>query len=183
MKVISGSAKGKNLKSPKGKVRPLSAQVKEALFNILMEEVPQADFLDLFAGSGQVGIEALSRGARLAIFVELDRKTVNCIRENLALCGFTDRAEVYALNVLRALKILDKKGAKFDIIFIGAPYGSRALEGSLEMLGSFGILKADSMIVAEHHFKHKLKDGYGKLGAFREERYGDTVLKFYKETK
>ena len=180
MRVISGTAKGKNLKSPKGKVRPLSGQVKEALFNILRGSVAQADFLDLFAGSGQVGIEALSRGARLSIFVEVDHKRVRCIRENLELCGFSDRAEVFAIDVLRALKILSKKGAKFDIIFMGAPYGSPALEKALKLLGKFNILNPDAVLIAEHHFKHKIEERIGSLLAFREERYGDTVLKFYK---
>jgi len=181
MRVIAGSAKGKRLKSPKGKIRPLSDQAKESLYNIIQHFVSGSSFLDLFAGTGSVGIEALSRGAKLSIFVELDKKTVPVIRENLKNCGFTDRSEVYALDVLRALRILKRKEAKFDIIFIGAPYGSPNLEKALEELGAGDLLKKEGVVIAEHRFKHTLASEFGVLKQVREARYGDTVLKFYKK--
>lgn len=179
MRVISGIAKSKKLKVPPGKIRPLSDQAKEALFNILQNKIAGCYFLDLFAGSGAVGIEALSRGATLSIFVELDKKTVQVIRENLENCGFSDRAEVYALDVIRALKILKHKEAKFDIIFLGAPYDSPKLEEALQQLADGNLLKVDGVVIAEHRRQHKLEGAYGKLQSFREAKYGETVLTFY----
>lgn len=179
MRVISGVAKGKKLKSPKGKIRPLSDQAKEALFNILQNKVIDCYFLDLFAGTGSVGIEALSRGATLSIFVELDKKAVQVIRENLQNCGFTDRAEVYALDVIRAIKILKRKQAKFDIIFMGAPYGSPNLEKTLHELSDGALLKGKGIVVAEHRKQHRLEESYGSLKKLRDARYGETVLTFY----
>lgn len=181
MRVISGSAKGRKIKVPKTNLRPLSDQAREALFNILAAKVPDCDFLDLFAGSGSVGLEALSRGARLSIFVEMHRKSVEVIRENLSDLGFSDRAEVFAIDVLRAIKIFTQKGAKFDIIFLGAPYGSPDLRKVLELIGNHKLLRPKGVIIAEHRFKSVLDDAFGNLTQFREERYGDTIFTFYKE--
>jgi 16S rRNA (guanine(966)-N(2))-methyltransferase RsmD len=180
VRVIAGTAKGKRLKSPQGKIRPLSDQARESLFNILQPIVEGSYFLDLFAGTGSVGIEALSRGATLSIFVELDKKTVQVIRENLENCGFPDRSEVYALDVIRGLKILKRKGAKFGIIFIGAPYGSPNLEKALQELSDGSLLNEAGVVVAEHRFKHKIPLEFGALKQVREARYGDTLLSFYK---
>ena len=189
LRVISGIARGKRLKVPKGKIRPLTEQAREALFNILAPRIAESDFLDLFAGSGAVGIEALSRGARLAVFVEIDKKSVQTIWENLNNTGFSDRAEVFALPVAAALKILNKKGAKFDIIFSGAPYGSPNLVEAMKYLGESALLKDSGLVVAEHRFsakggsasggKYNLDEDFGNLSRFRLERYGDTMFSFY----
>jgi 16S rRNA (guanine(966)-N(2))-methyltransferase RsmD len=183
LRVISGSARGKRLKVPKGNIRPLSEQAREALFNILAPRTAESDFLDLFAGSGAVGIEALSRGARIAIFVELDKKSVPVIWENLAVAGFSDRAEVYGLPAASALKILNKKGVKFDIIFLGAPYGSPSLNEALKLIGGSDLLKPSAVVIAEHRFKQNLESQIGELSVFRQERYGDTMFSFYKGIK
>lgn len=182
MRVISGSAKGRKLKAPKGKIRPLSDQAKEGLFNIVQARVSGAYFLDLFAGTGSVGLEALSRGATLSIFVELERSHVRVVRENIADCQLEDRSEVYALDVLKALKILKRKGAKFDIIFLGAPYGNPALEKALEELADGSLLKDNGLVIAECRFKHALAQEFGKLTAKRAVRYGDTILTFYENS-
>lgn len=186
MRVIAGKAKGRKLKVPRlsrdRRVRPLTDQAKEALFNILGERVPDSYFLDLFAGTGSVGIEALSRGARLAIFVELDRKVVSTIRENLAACGLDDSAEIYSLDVLRAIKLLNSNKCRFDIVFLGAPYDSPALEKALEMIAQSNIIKEDGVVVAEHRAKHAIAPSYGDFFDVRDARYGDTVLSFYKRS-
>ncbi|OGC15229.1 16S rRNA (guanine(966)-N(2))-methyltransferase RsmD, partial [candidate division WOR-1 bacterium RIFOXYB2_FULL_36_35] len=180
MRIISGSRKGRKLKVPKTDLRPLSDQAKESLFNILASDIPDSDFLDLFAGSGSVGIEALSREARLSIFVEKDRKAVSVIRENLEDLGLSDRAEVFAIDVFQALKILYKKQAKFDIIFLGAPYGSLFLLKSLQFLGEFNLLKPKGIIIAEHRAKSSLDGTIGYLDKLREHKCGDTLFSFYK---
>ena len=182
--IISGKAKGRKLKAPKlaqGKrVRPLTGQAREALFNILGASVPDAYFLDVFAGTGAVGIEALSRGAALAIFVEVNKRVVRVIRENLELTRLADRAEVYSIDAIRAIKILDSKKASFDIIFLGPPYGSPLLEEAIEKISGSAILKRNGILVAEHRSNQKIKDSFGKLKKVRDSRYGDTILTFYK---
>ncbi|NQU17751.1 MAG: 16S rRNA (guanine(966)-N(2))-methyltransferase RsmD [Candidatus Saganbacteria bacterium] len=179
MRVISGSAKGRKLKVPKTDIRPLSDRSKEALFNILISKVSDASFLDLFAGSGSVGIEALSRGAKLSFFVEQDKRHVRIIKENLADLSFEERGEVYSLDVLKALKILSSKGAKFDIIFLGAPYNSPVLKEALIQLGDLDLLNPLGVVVAEYRFKQKIDSEFNKISRFREEKYGDTILAFY----
>ena len=187
MRVLAGSAKGRKLKYPKlpkgARLRPLMGQVKGALFNILATKIGEARFLDLFAGTGSVGIEALSRGAKLAIFVELDRKTADVLRENLEITGFSDRAEIYCLDVIKAIKVLDNAKGKFDIVFVGAPYGSPALIEVMKGIGVSGLLDDGGVVIAEHNKKSPVDDVYGSLKKFRDSRYGDTILSFYKTEK
>lgn len=161
-------------------VRPLTDQARGALFNILAMKVPDASFLDLFAGTGAVGIEALSRGAKLAIFVELNRQVVSLIRQNLESTDLADRAEVYAVEVERAIKLLGGKGAKFDLIFLGAPYDDPALEKAINQLAEMQMLNENGILIAEHRRQRKLSETFGKFARVREERYGETVLAFYK---
>jgi 16S rRNA (guanine(966)-N(2))-methyltransferase RsmD len=136
-------------------------------------------FLDLFAGTGAVGIEALSRGAKLAFFVELNRKVAALIRQNLEAAAFADCAEVYAVDVIRSLNLLQAKGAKFDIIFLGAPYDSPLLEKALSKIAESEIVQASGVVIAEHRKQHVLQAEYGKLNLRRDARYGETVLSFY----
>lgn len=181
MRVIAGSAKGRKLKAPDDKgVRPLTDRSKETLFNILAPVIYDASFLDLFAGSGSVGIEALSRGAKLAFFVEKDRKVVRFIYDNLKACKLMDRAEIFALEVSRALKILNAKGAKFDIIYVGAPYGSKDFIPSLELLSQLNLLNLGAIVVAEHRTKDQLPEGFLVLKKYRVKKQGDTTFSFYK---
>lgn len=169
------------MKTPKKgwKVRPLTDQARAALFNILGERTPDSYFLDLFAGTGAVGIEALSRGAKIAFFVELSRPVVELIRQNLDITGFREQAEVYAVDAMRALNLFAGKEARFDIIFMGAPYDSPVLEKALTKLAGTGILKPDGVLIAEHRKQHTISKEYGKLKLFREARYGETVFNFY----
>jgi 16S rRNA G966 N2-methylase RsmD len=112
--------------------------------------------------------------------VEIDRRSVPVIRENLMDLGFDDRAEIFALPVNRALKILGKKQARFDIIFLGAPYGSSELDRALKLLGQIGMLKPGGVVVAEHRSKLVLSEEFSQLKKFRMEKYGDTAFSFYK---
>lgn len=173
------------MKTPKQSrgVRPLTDQARGALFNILGDKSAGSRFLDVFAGTGAVGIEALSRGASIAIFVELNRSAVALIRENLELTGFSDRAEVYAVEAARGLNLLNSKGAKFDIIFLGAPYESPALEKCLSKIGEADMMDAYGVLIAEHRKQHAIAEKFGKLERFREARYGETVLAFYRINK
>lgn len=184
MKVLSGRAKGRKLRFPRlssgQRLRPLTGRAKGALFNILAVENPGARFLDLFAGTGSVGIEALSRGAKVAIFVEGNLKAVLALRDNIELTGFSDRSEVYCLDVIKALRVLDKADAKFDIVYIGAPYGSSLLGETLKTISEISIVDKDSIVVAERSKRDMIADSYGSLVKYRDARYGDTILSFYK---
>ncbi len=184
MRVISGEAGGKKLKFPKLKagkrIRPLSDQAKEALFNILSARTEGSDFLDLFAGTGQVGIEALSRGARIAFFVDSDRQCVSTVEENLKLAGTDGNAEVYCMDALDAIGFLSRKTAKFDLIFIGAPYTTGIIFKAMEILSKNDIVKDNGIVIAEHSKKQVLDKTYADMSQVRQAAYGDTVFSFYR---
>ena len=127
MRVISGTARGKRLKAPRGTdTRPITDMIKEALFNVIGDNIVGASLLDLFAGSGSVGIEALSRGAQMVIFIDNHIKSVNTIRENLSNCGFKEDYELYRNDVFRALEILRQRQIKFDYIYADPPFTHQA---------------------------------------------------------
>jgi len=138
--------------------------------------------LDCFAGSGAVGIEALSRGAEKAVFIELDRVAVRIINENLAHTGLIVPAEVYVSEAVRGIKKLSAKKEQFDLIFLGAPYDSPQLEEALTELGGDDLLKRKGFVIAEHRRQHVLAESYGNLVLARETRYGETVLAFYEKS-
>ncbi len=177
MRVTGGIGKGRRLKVPAGsRVRPTSDKVKQALFNILGEKVKGALFLDLFAGAGGVGIEALSRGAGNVVFVDDSRASLSVIKKNIEQTGFGERAKVVAM---RAETFLKKTSEQYDIIFLDPPY-TLELAPLLAMIAEPGILKTDSIVVAEHFKKQPSPAQAGNLLLYREAPYGDTVLAFYK---
>ena len=180
MRVVGGSERGRQLKAPTGSaVRPTSDKVKQALFNILGERVEGAVFLDLFAGAGGIGIEALSRGAERVMFVDASRDSLSVVKQNIEELGFRSRAEAL---LSQAELFLKKPSGPYDIVFLDPPYAEK-MQPLLELLGCAGILKHDSIVVAEHFRKQPLPENAGGLTRYRETRYGDTVLAFYKFTK
>ena len=149
MRVIAGSARRLKLVAPKGlNTMPTSDKVKETLFNILAPELYEADFLDLFAGSGGIGIEALSRGAASCVFIEKDKEAAGCIRKNLETTHFTDIADVYQSDVLSALSTL-LRGRRFDIVFMDPPYELGIYRPVLSLLAKSDIIDDDSIIICE----------------------------------
>jgi len=150
MRVISGSARGRRLMTPRGmKVRPTTDRIKETLFNILAPRIYDVEMLDLFAGSGGIGIEALSRGAKTCYFVDKDKDSLACIRENLKLVGFEDKSFVIPYDVMNALSSLGAKKAAFDIIFIDPPYRMGLEKEALTLISRYGLLKDDGLIIVE----------------------------------
>jgi 16S rRNA (guanine966-N2)-methyltransferase len=145
MRVITGTARGRRLKELQGmETRPTTDKVKESLFSIIQFDIEGRRVLDLFAGTGQLGIEALSRGAAEAVFVDRRPDAVRLVQENLALCGFTDRARVKSGDALAYLK----SGEKFDLIFLDPPYAADLLEQALTAIASFDICREHGIIVA-----------------------------------
>lgn len=149
MRVIAGSAKRLQLKTPNGRdTRPTTDRIKETLFNMLAPDLYDCTFLDLFAGSGAIGIEALSRGARKAVFVEHDPRAAACIYENLRHTHLEERAEVQKGDVLFALRQLEGR-EKFDFIFMDPPYGQDLEEKVLNYLSASTLLNKDALIIVE----------------------------------
>jgi 16S rRNA (guanine(966)-N(2))-methyltransferase RsmD len=181
MRIIGGTAKGRRLATLRSwALRPTPDRVREALFNILGSRVVGARVLDLFAGSGAVGLEALSRGASAAVFVEAHEAACRLIERNLQACGLQERAEVWQADVLEALTRLRARGASFDLVFLDPPYRSALGDATLQRLGDGALLAADGLVVAEHFFKRPLADGYGRLQRLRLARFGDVALSFYR---
>lgn len=175
MRVISGSCKGRRLAAPKSKsIRPALDQVKEAIFNILFD-VEGKTVLDLFAGTGSMGIEALSRGAAHCVFVDSSREATALIRENLQRCGLGENAAVFAKNVSVAIEVLGRREEKFDLIFVDPPYLKSLVNPTLEKIADYEILAPDGVIVIEHHPKEPITPPAG-LRVSDARKYGQTLI-------
>jgi 16S rRNA (guanine966-N2)-methyltransferase len=181
VRVIAGSAKGRRLATSRTlALRPTADRVREALFNILGVQIDGATILDLFAGSGAVGLEALSRGARLAMFVEVHMPACRLIEKNLWLCGLYGHATVWCDDVLTILPTLKKQGQTFDVIFLDPPYRAALVDEALQQLGDGRLVSASGRVIAEHFFKRELQERYGRLHRVRLARFGDVALSFYR---
>lgn len=159
-------------------MRPTSDKVKQAVFNILGERIAGAVFLDLFAGAGGIGIEALSRGAGLAVFVDASRESIKVVKQNIEQTGFEGKALVL---LSKAESFLKKPSALYDIVFLDPPYAAD-LGPLLDLVSSAGMLKPDSIVIAEHDKKRPSPEHAAGLARYREARYGDTVLAFYRSS-
>lgn len=176
MRVITGSARGRRLKELEGmETRPTTGKVKESIFSILQFDIEGRRVLDLFAGTGQLGIEALSRGARECVFIDQRKDAVNLIRENVKLCDLTDNAVVRQGDSMAYLK----SGEKFDIIFLDPPYGSKLLGKALEQITKFDICREHGIIVAESAVETELPPVAPPYSLYREYRYGKIKLSVY----
>ncbi len=149
MRIIAGTARSLPLRAPEGlETRPTSDQIKETLFNMLQYDIPGCYFLDLFAGSGQMGLESLSRGGEYAVFVDNNRKAAKCIEENIHFTKFDKQARLINSDVISALYTLEGK-YKFDIIFMDPPYNKELEKEVLNYLSTSSLLKPETMIIAE----------------------------------
>lgn len=150
MRVIAGKVRGINLVTPQGKhTRPTADRIKETLFNIIQADVPDSRFLDLFSGSGGIAIEALSRGAREAVFVDNNREAILCIKENIKKTGFSDITQVMQAEAMQAIKRLSNTGKAFDIIFMDPPYNYGIEKEVTELLLKSPVVQEDTLIIAE----------------------------------
>ena len=178
MRVIAGAFKGRNLKSPPSmQVRPTSDRLRETLFNVIAGRVPEARFLDLCAGSGAVGIEALSRGAAHATFVDRSRRSCQLIESNLELCRVPEeQRDIYCAEAAEFLK--QNQSNPWALIFLDPPYKENYLF-LLEILGSAKLLNDGGLLVVEHHHKTELPETVGNLRRTRLLKQGDSSLSFY----
>ncbi len=159
-------------------LRPTSDRVKESMFNILGDEIEGKTVLDLFAGTGNLGIEALSRGAERVIFVEKDREAVKLIEKNLSLCKMADRSEVLHEDVGRAVSYLNRRGERFGLILMDPPYEKGLIQRTLNQLAAHKIYEDDSILVIEHVRREPLPDLSRSWSLIRQRRIGDTVVSF-----
>ncbi len=174
MRVITGSARGRRLKTPEGQdIRPTTDNVKESVFNILQFDIEGRRVLDLFAGTGQLGIECLSRGAREAVFIDADRDAVKIVKENLKTCGFS--APVLQQDALSYLSAC----GKFDLIFVDPPYDAGLYEPVLEKINSVDILSDGGIILCESRRETVLPDMRKPYYKKKEYRYGRVKLSLY----
>ncbi|HEY6293478.1 MAG TPA: 16S rRNA (guanine(966)-N(2))-methyltransferase RsmD [Terriglobia bacterium] len=182
MRIISGAYRGFHLRSLKGaNLRPTSDQMRQTLFDVLGPAVAGSRFLDIYAGSGAVGIEALSRGASEVALVENHRAAVQLIRRNLETLEADTGARVLACLAASAVERLANEGASFDYVFLDPPYAEVAeYHRILRQLGRAPVLAPGALAVAEHSRHLRLEEGYGRLARIRTLRHGDSQLSFYR---
>ena len=180
MKIGSGRLRGRNLDCPPGRqTRPTSGRLKKALFDIVAPRLPGVRVLDLFAGAGALGLEAISRGASWVTFVERSRAGSVAIGNNLDNLEITDQAEVLRRDVRSAITVLAEIGEPFQFILLDPPYGSDIHASVLGLIDSRSLLAPDGIVIVEHHHKRALSDEYGKLRRVRQVRAGESCLSFY----
>jgi 16S rRNA (guanine966-N2)-methyltransferase len=182
MRIISGEYKGRRLAPVKGAdIRYTSDRIKESLLSILSGTVSGSRFLDIFAGSGNVGIEALSRGAESLTFVDINPVCIRAISSNLEHCGIDpEQVKLVKMGALIAIDYFRRRGMDFDIIFLDPPYVADFVEKCLLRISECDILTEDGLVIAEHDVKEKAPTDVGKLVMTRQEKYGTTLLSFYK---
>lgn len=181
MRIGAGEYRNQRLAGPRGAgIRPLRERVRLALFDMVRDLVPGAQFLDLFAGTGAVGLEALSRGAARAVFVDSSPQAVRLIRENVRRLGCGPRAEVVEGDIFTALRSLLRGGRAFDLVFVGAPYGRGLAARTAEALAELRPLLPGAVVVVESFHKEPIADRYGPLVLEMRRVYGETVLSLYR---
>jgi 16S rRNA (guanine(966)-N(2))-methyltransferase RsmD len=187
MRIVAGKFKGRRLTIKGSKVRPTLDRVKGAVFSIFRDRVVDASFLDLCAGTGNIGIEALSRGAKSVIFIDRDYHCIRVIASNLEQCGLHrthPQAQLINLDARKGLVYLGRRKAQFDLIYFDPPYDSDIHEACLELIAQNRLLSQSGLIVVEHRRVQGLDLPMpltmGGLMLNRQEQYGDTVLSFYR---
>ena len=184
MRVIAGTAGGRRLEAPKGMLtRPTPDRVREALFSILYDRAVDARVLDVFAGTGALGIEALSRGAAYAVFVEQDVQTANLVRKNVQALGFDDRAKVVAEPASRAIEGLARGGDVFDLAFLDPPYDDGLLGPTMKLLDQSPIISVGAIVVCEHRSSDAPPEPPPSFVLEDTRSYGEVALSFYLRAK
>ncbi len=184
MRIISGQLKGRRLKAPKGReVRPTADRVKEALFNILPHDLSGRRVLDLFAGTGNLSLEAMSRGAERAVLVDIAREATELIAENLKAVGCHGKARVVTGSAFKTARSLARSGESFDLIFLDPPYEKGLAGEALKEIAKESLLGENGVAVAEHSVREKVEERYGPLALVDQRRYGGTQLSFFRHSE
>lgn len=181
MRIVGGSARGRNLQAPKGDrvTRPTADRVRETLFNVLGQALDPIEVLDLYAGTGALSLEALSRGAARATMVERDREALRFIGLNVKALGFTEQVRVMATPVDRALRTLRAEGSRFPLVFADPPYAEARLTDTLTQLAD-GLLAEDALVVFEHARSEEAPLQLARFVREDQRAFGDTRISLYR---
>ena len=180
MRVIAGRAKGRVLKSVQGRnTRPTTDKVKESLFSMISPFLEGGNVLDLYAGTGALGIEALSRGMDYAVFVDKNKQSIDIIKENIEKCSFSEQSEVYKNLAERAVKVLSKRQMSFDLILLDPPYKMGVLETIISYLGEKEMVNENGIIAAEHDAIETLPDKIYQFETIKKSIYGNIGITVY----
>ena len=181
MRVISGKVRGLKLNAPKNQdVRPTTDRVKENLFNMISSYIMDSNILDLFAGTGSLGIECLSRGAKNCVFVDISKESIAIVKSNIKKARVENESLVLNLDFKDAVSRLQSQKNKFDVIFMDPPYYKEMFVDALEKIDNANLLDEDGIIVVEHDTKDILPDKVNRLEKTKDKKYGNTTLTFYK---
>ena len=184
MRVVAGERKGMPLKALSGNTtRPTTDKVKESIFNMIGPFFDGGIAVDLFAGSGGLGIEALSRGVDKAIFIEKDRKAYGVLLENIKKCRYEDHVETYCNDAVRAVKALAKRDIEIDVLFLDPPYHKIEYYNLAGQLVEHGKLSEHAIIMCEHSNEVQLPENYGPFMLVRQEEYGTIIISVYRNVK
>jgi 16S rRNA (guanine966-N2)-methyltransferase len=180
MRILRGREKGRKLTPVKTKgIRPTRDNVKESIFSMIRGYVEGRTVLDLFAGTGNLGLEALSQGAKKAIFVEKDRTCLRALMRNTDLCGFQDEVEILSLDAEVALKVLRRRAERVDLVFIDPPYGIGYVDKSLRFINAHDMVSEGGVVVVEHSSAETPADQWESLVLRKRKRHGDTVISIF----
>ncbi|MFH1837606.1 MAG: 16S rRNA (guanine(966)-N(2))-methyltransferase RsmD [Candidatus Omnitrophota bacterium] len=182
MRIIAGEHKGRKIHRPASvETRPTKDRIREAVFNIIAAHVPNADVLDIFAGSGAYGLEALSRGAERAIFVENDKECVDTIKKNIDLLDLNKYSEIMDMDAFRALGSIGESADRFDLVFADPPYNKNLAKKTLIIVNQYDILRPVSFFILEHHKDENIPGSEGNVSLFRQKSYGEIVISIFKK--
>ncbi|WP_256439029.1 16S rRNA (guanine(966)-N(2))-methyltransferase RsmD [Leptotrichia sp. oral taxon 221] len=180
MRVTAGTLKNRKIKSREGReTRPTLERIKEAIFSIIEDKVVDAKFLDLYSGTGNIAIEALSRGAKRAVMIEQDKEALRIIIDNIDTLGLTNVSRAYKNDVSRAIEILGRKNEKFDIIFLDPPYKENISISTIEKVSENNILAEGGIIISEHSIYEKMPEKIGNFVKYDERNYNKKIVTFY----
>jgi 16S rRNA (guanine(966)-N(2))-methyltransferase RsmD len=181
VRIVAGTARGRPLRAPKGKgIRPTADRVRETVFNVLGQWMEGRRVLDLYAGTGALGLEALSRGADRAVLVDDDREAARLCRENADALGFSGRVEILALPVPRAAQLLAQRQERFDLVFADPPYAARALPDVLELVARHRLLLPGGTLVIEHDRREPAPEAEAEFARADQRRFGGTLVSLYR---
>ncbi len=181
MRVVAGDRKGMPLKAITGDTtRPTTDKVKESIFNMIGPFFDGGTAVDLFAGSGGLGIETLSRGAAHALFIEKDSRAFQVLQENIKKCRYEDVSELFRVDATRAVKALLKRDIMIDYLFVDPPYHKKEYYDLVEVLVEGGKLSQQAIIMCEHSREVSLPENYGVYRLVRQETYGSTIISIYR---
>ena len=182
MRIGAGSAKGRELKGPKdaSRIRPTADRVRQTIFNVLGQWFEGQQILDLYAGTGAFGLEAISRGAVRATLVDRDKEALELCRLNAQSVGFAPQVEILGLPVEKAVAQLGRAQARFDVVFADPPYAAKGVETLLEQVGPQGLLQPEGILVIEHDKREPAPEQHAGFTRVDERRFGDTLVTFYR---